>query len=188
MFHHTTLPNGPPCAIVVRQHQIDRMQDKCFRLNGEAAAGNFSQWQTPEQVFEHDGLKALFLEEVAEHIREFGGRRHIEQTGSFTLSVPGEFIGWSSTAPRSDYAAADLKEGDLNRRATALFVREDRQDLKAPRTNAVTFVYELKYELVYGGWIIVVQSMYPGSDVGELKGNVSEREGIAFLGFSHPGE
>jgi len=35
---------------------------------------------------------------------------------------------------------------------------------------------------------VVIKSIYPGNDIGDLEGNITKREGVVFFDSNHPGE
>ena len=94
-------------------------------------------------------------------------------------------VGWPGTDELTKYKPEDLEEFSPNRHSKALRVKKDRLDLLVPLTNFVTLVYELRPERYQTA--IIVHSMYPGKDIGELHGNITEREKVVFFDWDHPG-
>jgi hypothetical protein len=176
------LPTGQRVRVQFPERTIGRLWTTCFRGTHLRLAGNFSKWNSVGDMISDNDIMRYFVEEFAEAMerREFG-------TNSF-MGDCDEDVGWASTAPVGSipYAVREhhLEEFNLNRRAKALRVKPD-AGLSAPKTPIFTVVYEL-----WNGQTptMTVGSIYPGPDVGNLLGNVSEREGVVFFGWEHPGE
>lgn len=180
MYIGKTLRAGAPVGIIVGHATEERLQTKCFRGTSLACAGNFQNWNSASQMFRDDEVMNFFLAELDElWIKgEFG-----VQSVNILLS---KTIGWESTAPLSNYADADLEHLDLSRRSWGLRVKLSRRDLLTPKTNELTIVFQLKSEDDRA--VVIVRSMYPGFDVGELDGDVTDREKRVFFDWNHPGE
>lgn len=166
--------------IVTRYHTKERLASTCFRGVDVKKAGNFSRWNCIEKVLED----ANVLEELLNDLNEACRDRNIG-TSSLNIECP-EFVGWESTDMAEKYNLGDLEVFKLNRKGRALRVKTDRTDLKAPRTKLLTVIYELKSE--DGNFVVIIHSLYPGLDVGDLVGNVTERENRVFFDWGHPGE
>ena len=95
-------------------------------------------------------------------------------------------VGWESTSALSDYKEDDLERFTINRRSKGLRVKMCRTDLLAPKTCELTIVYELKIE--DDKLVAIIHSIYPGQDIGELRGNVTVREKRVFFDWNHPGQ
>ncbi len=180
MYMRNKLKCGVPLTVIVRQNTTKRLWTRCFRGTSIARAGNFSQWGTAEDLFA-DGLvwEALLAEcDDLWQKMDFG-------THSLNITHV-QLIGWESTAPLANYSSDALEPFDLNRRSHGLRVKQSRTDLLAPRTRELTIVFEFKQERSRP--VVVVHSIYPGFDIGELVDDVTEREGRIFFDWSHPGE
>lgn len=181
MFINKKLIEDTPVAIVVRRVTKERLRETCFRGPGVQKAGNFSRWHSAEALFSDAIVLELFLGYVAELCYKVD----LPGTYSYSLSYPAP-VGWESTDRLRKYDPGDLEEYALTRKSTCLRVKPDRVDLRAPKTCSITIVFELKLE--HDRPVAVVHSLYPGADVGELEGNVTEREGRVFFDWNHPGD
>lgn len=179
MYIGKTLKSGVGVAIVVRRTTEERLWTKCFRGIALPLAGNFLRWCTAEDLFRDAGVMEHFLAELDElwSKQEFG-----TSSVSIVHSMP---VGWESTDALENYAEDDLEEFHLNRKSWGLRVKTSRADLLAPKTHEFTLVFEFKSE--GGEAVAVIHSIYPGSDVGELDGDVTDREKRVFFDWSHPG-
>jgi hypothetical protein len=184
------LSSGEQFAIVVRTRTKDRLRNTCFRGRSVTKAVNFSRWASVEELVD-DCANALenHFRNVIENDLLARSSEGPFPTESFELDC-GVSVGWASTDKRERYQSegALLERFAPNRASTALRVRNDATLSGfhyAPRTTAVTFVCEVRHE--DGAWVVVIHSIYPGSDIGELKGDVTEREGVVFFGWEHPG-
>lgn len=180
MFIGKVLDKGGDVAIIVRSQTEERLRTTCFRDTTQPLAGKFFRWSSVEELFHDHEVMEHFLAELSElwSQQEFG-----TSSVSIVHSMP---VGWESTAPRSNYAYEDLEEFQLNRRSSALRVDCSRTDLLAPKTSELTIVFEFKRERDES--VAVVHSIYPGVDIGELNGDVSEREWRVFFDWNHPGQ
>lgn len=94
-------------------------------------------------------------------------------------------VGWESTCPIGDVDEDALESHRLNGRHHVLRVRQERFDIKAPRTREITVGYELHFRPL--AWNVVIYTMYPGTDVGRLRDGMTEQTGRAFFSWNHPG-
>jgi hypothetical protein len=166
--------------IIVRQGARLRLAGTCFRGPESTTAGNFTRWNSIEEMFNDDLVFSQFVRRVEEIAR----RDEDDGTYSFTIEYD-TVVGWASTADRRGYKDEDLVVFRPNRKSAALRVKPDRTELRAPKTRFITFVFEYKIER--DGPAAVIHSVYPGEDIGELRGNISEREDIVFFSWEHPG-
>lgn len=181
MFYGVDLPDGSPAAIIVGRDTEARLSKTCFRGPSVARAGNFFSWRNCEVVLTNPKVLSDLLADALEVIEgEEGNGR-----ASVTISLDRE-IGWESTAPRRLFKEDDLEWFAPNRKSRAERVKLDRLHLRAPRTSDLTIVYQVR--LVQGrGWAIQVWSIYPGEDIGEVRGNITREEGRVFFDWNHPG-
>ena len=179
MFVRHKLKNGIYAAIIVRMNTEDRLATKCFRGTSLRRAGNFSRWESAESLFQDEIVLRHLLAEFDElwQKQDFG-----THSVAIELSTP---VGWESTGSLDNYKLDDLEQFDLNRRSWGLRVKTSCIDLLAPQATELTLVFEFKSE--DGKPVIIVHSIYPGSDVGELDGDVTEREQRVFFDWNHPG-
>lgn len=165
--------------IIVRNETERRLAGTCFRGTPCRCAGNFFYWRSAFELFSDPDFLSTFLDEVGElyALREFG-------TSSFTVNM-GNSVGWASTGDLSKFNTDDLEVFNPNRRSVALKLKTSCINIKAPMTSLVTCVFELRDEL--SAPVVIVHSIYPGQDIGELKGDVTAREGCVFFDWNHPG-
>jgi hypothetical protein len=147
--------------------------DKCFRGRECCKAGNFRHWNKVEEVVNDWVLVHLCNKALGVGYGTFS------DTVDFT-----DYIGWSSTAPRGQYSDADLDGFHPNNHSSALRVVDPTKS--APLTKSLTIIGE--YRKDGGVEKIIIHSMYPGKYVGVLDGDISEREGVVFFDWEHPGE
>ncbi len=157
-----------------------RLAGTCFRGKSKVLAGNFCRWINHNEMF--DPNDTYIQDQLLGDVEEATGK---SRKNSFSIQFD-EFIGWSSTDDRILHADISLEPFAINGRATGYKIRADRQDILAPKTKLLTIIYNLAFEA--NQLLVHIVSMYPGPDIGELVGDVSEREGIVFFGWKHPGE
>lgn len=180
MYLAQQLPDGTSAGIVVRKSAKERLATTCFRGAGVSKAGNFSAWESAEKLFGTYGVTARLLA----HLAELWVKRDFD-THSVEIELPSR-IGWGSTDHLMNYRPEELEEFKPNSRSTALRVKPSLKHLTAAQTHCLTVVFELKMER--GHPVAVIHSVYPGRDIGELEGDVTEREQIVFFDWDHPGE
>ena len=165
--------------IVVRRDTELRLRKTCFRGKDEKLAGNFSAYGDCMELFIDPKIVAGLMSDATIGLA----------LGDTTRSVfipAGKQVGWEGTDCLANYVDEDLEPFSPNHKSRAFRVKTDLTTLTAPRTDLVTIVYEVKNE---GHQIaIVVHSIYPGLDIGELDGDVTERESRVFFDLNHPGE
>ncbi len=174
-----TLKSGTEAAVIVRRGTKNRLKTTCFRGTSLQRAGNFALWNSPEGLFQDETVLEQFLAELNElWIKEDF------DTHSLTITHSA-IVGWESTDSVDKYEIDDLERFTPNRKSSALRVRPDLTHLFAPQTKELTLVFEFKSE---GERVAAIfHSIYPGADIGELIGNVTERERRVFFDWSHPG-
>lgn len=170
--------NGEMVTLVARQATEDRLQTTCFRGTELCLAGNFFRWSNLEQVVLDRFVLKTLLKTIETTIQD----EH--RVNSLTVSCPIP-VGWTSTDRVAAYHSGDMERFKPSRRSRALRIRKDRQGIVAPQTNKLTLVYELRRER--RGPVVVIHSVYPGPDIGELDGDLTAREGVVFFDWNHPG-
>jgi len=169
---------GHPVFIIIRHHTEERLAGTCFRGKSKNLAGNFCRWENGSELFADRSVLSKFLREIQEAF----------WVGDYTSSICFEFdsaVGWTGTDKREGYRGEDLEEFNPNRRSRALRVKLTSLHVPVPTTRLITFVCEIKEE---GEKIVViVHSVYPGRDIGELRGYITEREHCVFFDWNHPG-
>jgi len=179
MHFSDKLACGATVKVIVPQQTEARLAGTCFRGISLKKAGNFKLWESATELFQDQTVVRLLLEELDSQWVE-------GELGVFSATfIHPEQIGWESTSPISAEVADALEPFNLNRHSTGLRVRADRTDMLAPLTHGLTVIYELKDDC--GGPISIIRSIYPGADVGELDGDVTNREQRYFYGWEHPG-
>jgi hypothetical protein len=170
-----------PISILLNDATWNRLKDTCFRGTNKALAGNFSKWHNHNEMFckPENFIREQLLADADEAIKKH------TRTNSFSIHF-GEYIGWSSTENRGQHSAMWLEQFNINKRATGYRVKTDWQNILAPKTMILTIIYEVKYE--DDQIVLIIRSMYPGPDIGELIGDVSALENIVFFDWNHPGE
>ncbi len=172
--------DGYRVTVVVRYDVEERLKTTCFRGGVNRLAGNFFRWNDIKEFFRDK----FIIQELADEVAD-----------AFENSAPGnlsaeieykDFVGWDSTNKMSNFSHEQLEWFRPNRRSRALRVRPELADVLAPKTKKITFVYELKREA--GQPTAVIWSIYPGEDVGELNGDITEREKVVFYDWNHLGE
>lgn len=166
-------------GIAVRLEAEQRISEKRFKGKSVPVAGNFSRWGSLYELMRDvKALSSLCAElENAYNVSEFG-------THSFEVEFE-DFIGWSNTDDLEIYNEDDLEEFNPNRKSVGYRVRMDRTRIKAPKTKVVTFVYEFRDEPALP--VAVIHSIYPGNDIGEVRGEISKDLSIVFFDYNHPG-
>lgn len=170
-----------PIVVIARNVTRIRLAGTCFRPTAEPLAGNFAHIRSVQDLLDAECGRVLadLAEDVERRFRASG-------RGTYRLQVQlDKHVGWASTAPIESIAPSELEEFRPNRRSRAKRVISTSAQ-RAPKTNLVTIVYQIEKEPRQIAALI--HSVYPGPDVGELKGDVSDREGVAFFGWDHPGE
>jgi hypothetical protein len=185
MYLSTTLSDGTSAKIIVRHGTVERLATTCFRGTDRARAGNFSRFARVQDVFRDkkvlDGLRKYVSESVHELL---DSPDFLDATFSCTVDA-GHPVGWESTDRMDRYSAELLEPFNPNRRSRALRIKPDRTDIRAPVTSLVTLVFQLRYEV--DAWAIVIHSMYPGKDIGDLVGDITRREQRVFFVWEHHG-
>lgn len=172
-------PGGLSLLIFCNFKDEDRLNRTHFRGRGLKQAGNFKLWQSLEEMFKGT-LRNMLADDAWERWAEqdFG-------TSSSVFLMPVN-VGWESTLDQKLCRPDELEEFAPNRRSTALRVRTDLEDRLAPLTREITVIYELSEQR--GEPKVTIWSLYPGTDIGELNGDITKREGRVFFDWNHPGE
>lgn len=167
--------------LIVPLQQEQRLRGTCFR--GERKAGCFIRWRTAADVVLDPQVKAQLEEEIEDILdsKDF-------QPGdySFTMEL-NDWVGWDSTASLEEVAGLQTEQRPLNKRTTALFVADPR--FKARLTKLLTMIVKIQEDSRRAGDVaVLLESMYPGQDVGPLRGDVTAREGRIFLDWEQKGQ
>lgn len=177
------LVNNHRIMVVLPGEQVGRLATTCFRGGRNRLAGN-TRWDNFGQMMRDQDLFLAFaamcrtcaLEAVDDKFEE-----------SFEVDHPKLFVGWDSTARRERIPEASLEEFKPSKRSRALRISRNCSIL-APLTKTLTFVCSFQHRILEHEWNVIIRSIYPGRDVGQLLGDVSLREGRVFFDWDHPGE
>lgn len=185
---HTTDPipalGGARLVYVIPQQSLTLLLERHFRGRGKPVAGNFTAWETPLAAF--NALHESFEPYVIDSILEDADGEHPIIEGSVELDMA-RVVGWSCMKPLSRFEGITFEVDRLSHRRTAWMIPTSRQDLLAPQTRAVTFVF--KAEKAHGkDWVCNIYNLRPGTDLDVEDGNVTEQSGEAIFRFGHPGE
>lgn len=180
-----TLPSGADLLVIMSRKTVERLSTTCFRGVPKARAGNFFLWNGFIDLIADREIAAGFTAEIQANLDETQDPRNVVSVVSLTLRYH-RIVGWSSTVPKDQIPpSCPVKAFEPSKRACGLLVDDD--TLEAPQTHLVTFVCELKYDDDETAWVAIVHSLYPGPDIGNLSGDVSEREGVVFFDWDNPG-
>ena len=177
--------NGQSVRISMTNRAKERLPTTCFRRESTIQlAGNFRYWANLAEFFGDNWVHGELLWHIDKLIESKDEGAH-----SATL-VSRWWLGWESTDLLSKYSRiSDLEKFNPNRRSRALRVRMDRSKYrKAPPTNRVTVVFEFRLATDVDKHLVIIHSIYPGEDIGELAGDVTDREQRVFFDWNHPGE
>jgi hypothetical protein len=187
-------PNGCNITLVVPAETHKRLGEKCFRGTQISKAGNFMRWNGFYDFMRSD-VRHDLIEEIMERIKQYEESRTNKRRFRERVQIECEFaVGWASTERIDRLDPSILEPFSLNGRATGLRIRRNAR-IAAPQTFFMTIIYTIRFKSETDDWEAIVNSMYPGEDVGPLgpesggKGsvNITEREEVAFFGFQHPG-
>lgn len=176
---HSSGGNRKPVEFIIVPETRNRLMKRHFRKDRRNVAGNFMYWPNPNTVIRDPRVRKHFTDDVLEAVRLRSKRNSV----CIDLERP---LGWESTDDLANYDEKDLELFEPNNKSIAFRVRTDRVDLLAPQTYCLTIVYEIRVD--QSRIAVIVHSMYPGEDVGELRDNISEREKCVFFDWDHPGQ
>ena len=173
-----------------------RLQDQCFRRSDKPGrpnlqcAGNFRAVASFGELYRlvrlpFDKRIIQIIEEMQRQTRANPERARSDFRRSFAIEAR-TVVGWSRTTPYTPFAVDQFRDFKPNRHSTAKCVKLSTSVL-APLTNHVTFNCVFMHLPAQNDWLVNVESIYPGVDIGKLDGNITERSGRAFFELSHPG-
>lgn len=175
------LASGEKVEIILPREQADRLTRTCFRGRNCRQAGNFFMWPHFSAFIQDSETQGILMSILGELVEE----ANVQKRHRIELEYRWD-IGWDSVMEIDNLESEDIETGevrDLNKRATALFLPDDL--ILAPRTNIVTMVLEQKH---VNHWRFIIWTMYPGYDVGDLRGDMTELHGFVWLSWSNPGD
>lgn len=187
-----TLTNHENVFLVFPEKTEARLSGTCFRGKDIECAGNFSLWSTFSDLRRDAIFRQMLEDEVVKAAQGYIDAESQETRFDESIEIEHEVeVGWASTSPINDFDDEDLEPFEPNKRVTGMRVRLN-SDKLAPKTRLVTIVYSLYRHTDQMNWTAVIHSMYPGEDIGPLEvqdgyTDISEREGIAFFDWNHPG-
>lgn len=175
-----------------------RLRTTCFRGTHNKLAGNFSRWNSFDDLIVSD-TDSCFIEAFSKSV-ERTYNECLEKGVSISTDVVTldfeQWVGWESTDDRGKYQDNVLEKFYPNKRSTALRIKPDFTFIEAPKTSLMTIVYSILIE--NRDIISSIQTIYPGEYVGPLRNtekgrekeiaNITERQGRVFFDFNHPGE
>lgn len=169
-----------PVAVIVRPEIEERLFKHHFRGRGKRLAGNFCAFEKCFDLFRRNPpWIASFVSDARQALDE-----DYEEAGySFDW---GSTVGWAGAAQIERFSNDQIERFRPNRHSYAMRVRKNRTDILAPLTSIVTIVYEIQVERHQV--TLLIRSIYPGKDIGEITGNITNRERIVFFDWDHPGE
>lgn len=180
MFQKTNdLVGDRTLIIAVRGETESRLSRTSFRGVQKRLAGNFHRFSTARHLILDPEINVHLVDAAKESY-------HLGYKVNSTTIQCGSLVGWASSDDVDLYTDDDVELFSPSRKSTALRVKLDRLTLTSPQTDLVTIVYELRMELRQVA--VIVHSIYPGVDVGELVGDITKREGVVFFDWDHPGE
>ena len=156
----------------------ERLQKTCFRGRDQKLAGNFKLWESIEDMFKGSVLNELTGDAWEQWAASDFGTHSL----SFEMTIE---VGWESTIDQHMCQMDELEAFYPNKRSSALRIRPNSTERLAPLTRDVTIVYQLEDQR--GEAKVTIWSIYPGVDIGELDGNITEREIRVFFDWDHPG-
>ena len=178
-MHATVMQaEGFSADVIVPWRDLVRIGKDHFRER-KNLAGNFSKWDSLSDMLEDTVVQAKFLKDVKHAWEE----QDFDPL-SFNIDYE-EWVGWSSTDRLEHYPKDALEEFNPNKRSVALRVKPALTQFLAPQTSRITFIYRL--QLLEVTPRLFLFSVYPGEDIGHKYQNVTEREGVIFFDWDHPG-
>jgi hypothetical protein len=173
--------NGRTIALIMRKPAVLRLSTTCFRGRDKRLAGNLKLYDNFSQVMDDQ----LVVEGVFAELDKLFEDEMFNATYSFTVKHT-EPVGWSSTIMAKQLPGVKTEKQKLNKRSRASFVADPA--IMAPLTHSITFICELKYHTktdLRGA--VMVHSLYPGPDVGDLRGDMTRETGMLWFPWTTPG-
>ena len=173
-------PDGTSVELHVPPGQEKRLANTCFRPGTKPRAGNFASWKEARELFRNATVRRDLLATVQSRAPA------CTSVECRTMIALDDAIGWESTTPIEGIAPEALEVFQPNRKSTGLRVRADCHDILAPTTTLVTVIFSIRPH-PREGLEVIVHSLYPGMDIGELDGDLTVRTGRVFFDWRHPG-
>ena len=176
-----------PFVLVHPDYQAERLRNTCFRPDA-CKAGNFAFFRSVNHILEQHFFLNKLVVDVQLSIGELAASNRTRGTFTSSLVSGRGYVGWVSTVksaalpPGTALVACNPNEG-----TTAMRVLSE--EVMAPRTRMLTFIYEIKPRTI-GVWSVVIHSVYPGPAL-ELGSKcfplVIPPETAVFIPWSNPG-
>lgn len=179
-----------PCAVFLTDKRLLRLNETCFRGSEHLPqerpklAGNFRACSSFYHFLHQPLLREAFDEGLRQIMRAKLSNKFYRMT--LKLSHP---VGWESTLPLNELGQTELsqcQEQRLHPGATALFIPDNL--IKAPLTNLITIAGRLNYHVRKELWVFDINTLYPGVDVGVLRGNMTDKTNRIWLHRHNRGE
>lgn len=179
------LPAGGRIQVTLPDKHAEWLRRNHFRGKNLAMAGN-TRWNSFGEMMRDNDV----FERFTANCREVALNATENVNESFEIVHPKLMVGWESTAERERFTEEQLEPRFQLPHWRGKWVRRA-ADRRAPLTNILTFVCTFTHfirgrELTQ--WDVVIRSLYPGRDVGDLDGDVTAREGCVFYDWTFPGE
>jgi len=187
-MHFTqNLKRGRTVEIVVGNDNFQRIKEFHFRGELIRQAGNFSRWPSLNQLIGNQYILSKLLADLDEAIDEIDDPN---RRTDFGVQIECDyFVGWTTHEDASKFQPELLEAYKPNKRSRGMKVRLDAsRQIRAPKTTLVTIVYSIIWNDENSCYRVDIWSVHPGSDIGELKGNITARENIVFFDYAHPGQ
>ncbi len=174
--------------LILPERHNRRLRGKCFRgARMRAFAGAFALWGNFDELLDSEQFIAKLRDALRERLqdRRFGVHR-------LELKFD-QAIGWDSLVELDELDSDEIEaciEGPPHPRQRARWhgkfmpVGVTVADL----TDVMTIVVDIQPGRDGCTWGVFVYTMYPGHDIGDLQGDMTEKTGAVFLDFMNPGE
>lgn len=176
-----TLSDGQDVFLQIPENTYERIKGTCFRGKQCSQAGNSCRWHRivdfKEDPVVHELLGISFLDLVKNGAVSTSHRIVLEFQDA---------VGWDSVLSYAEVPEEyrdKLVRKELNKRSHALFLPDNL--VKAPLTSFLTLVVRMYHDR---HWRFVLHTIYPGNDVGELRGDMTKKHNYVWLNWSNPGE
>lgn len=180
MLFVDTFINGYETVIMRADKNVeDRLRRTCFRGPRVKRAGNFSQWDSLEQLLRDPDVQKKFMF----HIESLWKKRQFGRD-SFEIQYHA-VVGWSESASSTGYDPFNLEKFQWNRDGWGKRVKEVCKNLPAPQTDCFTIVFRLTSD--HRRPVVYINSLHLGPNYWPPKGDVTERTQLVFFGPQHLG-
>jgi hypothetical protein len=168
---------GISVLIVCHSYKERILSRISFQGKEKHFAGNFHKWKTLEDMLSDTLVRDGFTNKINELISSHALGAH-----SVTITCPSN-VGWESTTPLDGFRAEELETFKPSAYNYAL--RLIKHGREAPETNQATIIFTLTRK--NGELRATIDSVYPGTNIGILKGDITKQTGRVFYAEEHPG-